>query len=126
MKKKLILFSMFFPIVASAQSVFYCEQLSGYDTLKKTSFSEELHKTHSEDNGCKYVIDGQKAIISCSELGTNECITVGETDEKIDFLCVGSVASSIYTISKKEKKVFQAKNGILGKGYQVIMSADCK
>lgn len=123
-----ILFSfLLIPFVANAQSVFYCGKLKGYDTLEKPSFLGNLHKIQSEDNGCKYVIDGQKAVVSCSGLGTNECITIGETDEKIDFVCPGSVTSSIYTISKKENKVFQAKNGVIfGRGYQIMMEADCK
>ena len=132
MKKLILLFicsmvCLSFSSVAKAQSVYYCGKLSGYDTLEKPSFFGGLHKTHAEDNGCKYVIDGQKAIVSCSGLGTDECVTIGETDEKIDFVCPGSVASSVYTISKKENKVFYAKNGVLfGKGYQIIMTADCK
>ena len=100
--KKILLTFVLIPFVANAQSVFYCGKLKGYDTLGKPAFLENLHKTETADNGCKYIIDGQSALVSCSELGTVECITLDETDEKIDFVCPGSIASSIYTISKKE------------------------
>ena len=131
--KKIVFILCFLPILANAKSVFYCEQLKGWDTLSERKIKQKICNSPTETetwdkNGCIYSIDGKYISIMCDnqEAGSN-CIPYFEDDEKIEILCPGTVATGLYTISKQEKKIFYVKNGILnGKGYSMMMEAECK
>lgn len=117
-----------------ATEIYNCETLSGYSTpLKKNE--KEITKTETVSD-FKIVVDGKNSYILTSDNQKTHLLLFNETDEKAELLEIGVVASSIYSIDKKTKKILQAKNGIIPEDfselldieipYQIIMSGVCK
>lgn len=134
MKKLIFIFCILFSFNTMATEIYSCKSLSGYTTpLKKNE--KEITKTETISD-FKIVVDGKNSYILTPDNQKTPLLLFNETDEKAELLEIGTVASSIYSIDKKTKKILQAKNGIVPEDfselldieipYQIIMSGVCK
>ena len=145
MKKFLILLLVIFATKAYAYESYYCDAMSGVNTpLKEPNLWNKIYlwfhngvETTKSVSDFKIVIDGKNSFLqNADEEEKTPLILFNETEEKVELLEIGSIASSIYSIDKINKKVLQAKNGILPTGfyplfkielpYQIIMSSKCR
>lgn len=139
------LLTIYAPYAQSAE-IFYCGPMSGVSTPltdkpswwnKLTWLHNGVEKTHTITGDNKIVIDGEKSRLTTSEIDEDTpLILVKNNDDKAELLEVGTVVSAIYAIDKANKKLYYVKIGIvpfelkkllkIDKGYQMMMSADCR
>lgn len=130
---------------AFAAETYYCDKMHGLSTplREKSKFwnlTKSIHhgveKTETM-SGFRIVLDGENSYIqNDGSKDKDPLILFSDSDEKAELLEIGSVASSIWTIDKIKKQIYQAKNGLvtskfkpllnIDRGYQIILTGNCR
>ena len=147
MKKGVLVFltCCLFSLNAIAKETWVCPQLKGYTSLLenaskwekiKAKFRFGLIETYTILGKNQIIIDGDNSrLVTETDSKPTPLLLFNNNDSKADLLEIGSVASSIYTIDKKQKKLFYVGNGVVPEelkgffhienGYQKAMTANC-
>ena len=128
-----------------AKETYYCEQMTGLTTPLSAKgklwnsfkwFNKNVETT-STISAFQIVIDDKNSYLQ-DEITKDKTplLLFMDNDEKAELLQIGTVASSIYTIDKFKKQIYQAKNGLITNkfkknfniqhGYQMIMKGNCR
>ena len=128
-----------------AKETYYCEQMTGLTTPLSAKgrlwnsfkwFNKNVETT-STISAFQIVIDDKNSYLQ-DEITKDKTplLLFMDNDEKAELLQIGTVASSIYTIDKFKKQIYQAKNGLITnkfkknfniqQGYQMIMKGNCR
>jgi hypothetical protein len=145
LKASLIL-SLLLPYsITEAKESYYCDKLEGLTTPlnEKSKIWELMRPIHNgvetteTISGFKIVIDGNNSYIQNENSeDKTPLLLFYNSDEKAELLEPGSVASSLWTLDKTKKQIYQAKNGLLEnkfkpllnitQGYQMILKGNCR
>ena len=125
---KYFLFLLFFvPTFSFATEIYHCESLKGWEYFLEENNDTPKKIEPYNKNGCTYVINENKMTIICDGVTSDPCVVFNNSYEKVEAICVALAVTELYTFSKKEKKLFFVKNGVIGgKGYSMMMSGNCK
>jgi hypothetical protein len=136
---KTITLSLFIALIciknAVCSSIYVCDKMKGYTTLQQSrpTLIEKLKFKYIGVDSVEslsdmvFVVDGERSYAKTSDSEQKTPLfLIQDTEEKVELLEIGTLASSIYTIDKKHKKLYQAKNGVIVKGYQIIMESNCR
>lgn len=105
-----------------ASEIFVCEKLRGWESADGKLKEAEIF--YSE---CQFILSGTKAIIECDgkDIGY-DAVVVRNNESRADIIAVPTLTTEIYTIDKKNNELLYVKNGIIEKGYSMMMKSKCR
>lgn len=116
----LLIVGCFYSMTCSAE-IYLCENLQGWDNINENPQETETFSP------CYFDIDDKKVMVKCG--GENikyPLVLVRNNEDRADIVGVADFTSEIYTIDKNSNQLFYVKNGIINKGYSMMMKAKCK
>lgn len=123
MRKFALIFICVFSFVAniSAAEIYDCKAPKGWDNIKGKINETGVFSSYI------FIISGNEVIVEFGKENLDYPVRLlRNSAERIDIVGMAKFTTELFTINKKENKLYYVKNGIIGNGYSMMMSSDCK